>query len=238
MIEKIQYDLGMARLGLSSLPQEILSLHGLNTAPYRHLLNRLGRSANSYLECGVYTGTTLLSACYQNPMKMAVAVDSWRSQAIFERSATYKKSLKKKNPKPGPFQHFKANLERWKGEMPPVHILDGESFADRTLALLEDMVKNHGPFDLVHYDAAHDYQSQRWALTKHARFFAHPCVVVIHDWEPRADSVLKDGRDWTEDVRHGTECGLQDIKDTNPELYRDFSLTPTGEKEGIILVLG
>ena len=234
MIEKIQYDLGMARLGLSSLPPEIMDLFGLNTAPYRHLLNRLGRSATRYLECGVYTGTTLLAACFRNHMKSVLAVDSWRSQAIFERSATYKKSLKKRNPKPGPLQHFKANLKRFGQFMPPVQIIDGESFDSSTMK----KVAAHAPFDLFHYDADHSYESQRKALAEYAQFLTHPAIVVVHDYEMRSDSVLKDGKDWTEEVRQGTEDGLQDIEYTNPELFRAFSMTPTGEKEAIVLVLG
>ena len=232
MIDLVKRALDLAQEVNFGLPQEIMDLHGLNTAPYRCLLNQLGAHCITYLECGVYTGTTLLAACYDNPIKRAVAVDSWRSQAIFERSATYKKS---KGKKPGPLQHFLANLARFTVHMPfPIHTIDGESFADETLRL----VAKRAPFELYHYDADHSYESQRKALSEYAQFLTHPAIVVVHDWEMRSDSVLKDGKDWTEDVRFGTEDGLQDIRDTNPELFRAYSLTPTGEKEGIVLVLG
>lgn len=234
MIELVQRSLRLAAEGKSGLPQEILDLHGLNTAPYRHMLNVLGAHCITYLECGVYTGTTLLAACYDNPIKRAVAVDSWRSQQIFERSATYKKSLKKRNPKPGPLQHFEANMERFKAHLPPVHTIDGDSFSDETLRL----VAKKAPFELFHYDAAHDYASQRKALVQYAQFLTHPAIVVVHDYEMRSDSVLRDGKDWTLQVREGTEDGLRDIEYTNPELARFFSMTPTGEKEAIVLVLG
>jgi len=221
-------------MGSSKLPKEIMDLFGLNTPLYRHLLSNLGAMSTSYLECGVYTGTTLLAACFQNRLDKIVAVDSWRSQAIFERSATYKKSLKKRNPKPGPLQHFKANLKRFGQFMPPVQIIDGESFDSSTMK----KVAAHAPFDLFHYDADHSYESQRKALAEYAQFLTHPAIVVVHDYEMRSDSVLKDGKDWTEEVRQGTEDGLQDIEYTNPELFRAFSMTPTGEKEAIVLVLG
>ena len=231
MIDLVKRSLRLAAEGKSGLPQEVLDLHGLNTAPYRHMLNILGAHCITYLEAGVYTGTTLLAACYDNPIKRAVAVDSWRSQAIFERSATYKKS---KGKKPGPLQHFEAALTVFEKVLPPVHTIDGESFADETLRL----VAKRAPFELYHYDADHSYESQRKALAEYAQFLAHPAIVVIHDWGLREDSVLHDGKDWTEDVRQGTEAGLQDIEYTNQELYREISYTPSGKAEGLVLVLG
>ena len=231
MIDLVKKALDLAQGVNFGLPQEIMDLHGLNTAPYRRMLNVLGAHCITYLEAGVYTGTTLLAACYDNPIKRAVAVDSWRSQAIFERSKTFKKS---KGKKPGPLDHFQANLARFMAHMPPVHTIDGDSFSDETLRL----VAKRAPFELYHYDADHSYASQRKALSEYAQFLTHPAIVVIHDWGLREDSVLHDGKDWTEDVRFGTEHGLRDIEYTNPELFRAYSLTPTGEKEGIILVLG
>lgn len=73
-IERVQSAIDRAERGESILPPEVLDLHGMSSQKVRHFLSNL--DAKRYLEVGVWTGSTFISACWGHQID-ATAVDDF-----------------------------------------------------------------------------------------------------------------------------------------------------------------
>ena len=97
LVEQVELAFNRALAGDGKLAHDILSMAGMSGRKYRLFINNLIQTLVNarYLEVGVWAGSTLCSAIYQNRVR-ATAIDNWSQ---FN----------------GPFKSFYQNLARFKG---------------------------------------------------------------------------------------------------------------------------
>jgi hypothetical protein len=76
-ITKIINAIDLAKQHKSKLPPEVLSVEGMSSTKFRHLLNNLVDSKTRYLDIGTWKGSTVISAIYGNKPEFYVTVDDW-----------------------------------------------------------------------------------------------------------------------------------------------------------------
>src|SRR5262245_31638023 len=78
LAERVGAAIRFADAGSSRLAPSVLTLEGMSSPKVRHLLNRLcDRPGARYLEVGVLSGSTLVSALSGNPFARAFGVENW-----------------------------------------------------------------------------------------------------------------------------------------------------------------
>jgi hypothetical protein len=75
--EKIINAIDLAKQEQSKLTQEVLSIEGMSSSKFRHLLNNLVDSKTRYLDIGTWKGSTVISALYNNTPEFYITVDDW-----------------------------------------------------------------------------------------------------------------------------------------------------------------
>ena len=138
----------------------------------RHFYNNLcSHPYARYLEVGSWRGSTLVSALFSNQHCPAVAIDNWSEFQGETARDEFHAVCKKHVP------------EAW------LHVIENDCFK----VSLEGRT-----FNVFLFDGAHDYESQRRAMTHFYRYLELPCVVVVDDWNWDA-------------VRRGTYDGLNEV---------------------------
>ena len=99
LVAAVKYSLTRAIIEDGKLGQDILNMEGMSGKKYRIFINNLIENIADprYLEIGVWLGSTLCSAIYDNNVK-ALAIDNWSE---FDGAET-----------------FFANISRFKGPNP------------------------------------------------------------------------------------------------------------------------
>lgn len=149
---------------LNSCPS-ILKMEGGSSPRVRHLMNNLVNAPFdvSYLEVGLYKGSTFTAALYKNSPRRAVGVDNWSQfQTLGNNKDTF---LAQTRPYIDRQQYslvegdaFKLDL-KWPAEVPP---------------------------NIYLYDGAHDYESQRLAISFFQQALADPFILIVDDFNDRA----------------------------------------------------
>lgn len=158
LIEHVKKSIEDAKNSISKLDSRTLSLEGMSSSKVRHLLNNLCSLAYaSYLEVGVWQGSTLVSALFGNSKSLshAVAVDNWSQfrgskQACMHNIATL----------------LPANT---------VHCYDHDFFT-----LNKQVFQS--PVNIYFYDGDHAQESHYKAFTYFNDAFADVFIAVIDDW--------------------------------------------------------
>jgi agmatinase len=157
MVHHVRTGLSAAGEGRSKLPESVLSLPGMSSPKVRHLLNNLcDRPGARYLEIGVLTGSTLVSALFGNPYARAWAIENWSEFG-------------------GPREGLLSSLD----------LLSHEE-RSRLAVLEEDCfgldLRGLGPCDVYFYDGNHERLSQRLAFTRFDPVLSDPFVAIVDDW--------------------------------------------------------
>ncbi len=174
-IEAIKEAIEKAKNHQSKMDETAWSVPALSSLKIRHLMNNLGAISTKYQECGVHKGGLFCSTIRNNPnLQWAVAVDNWASDETSDDKAYPQFVNNVKNCISAPETNFVA--------------LKSDTF---------DIIPDEIGFDLYLYDAAHDYESQRKAMTHFLPAMADEFIVCVDDY------------DW-EDVWRGTHDGLKD----------------------------
>jgi hypothetical protein len=150
----------------SQLTPAILQLEGMSSPKVRHLLNNLAaRPGTRYLELGVWKGSTLVSALYQNATTApgAVAIDSWTAGDVQEACMR----VCGQYLEPTAYRLYRADC----------FAIDPRQYIPQ-------------PINLFFYDADHSFESQLQALTHYDCVFDDLFVAVIDDWN---DESVQDG---------------------------------------------
>lgn len=157
MVHHVQAGLRAAGEGRSKLPQSVLELQGMSSPKVRHLLNHLcARPGVRYLEIGVLTGSTLVSALFGNPYARAWAIENWSEFG-------------------GKREDLLSSLELLsEEERARLTLLEEDCFNLDLARLL--------PCDVYFYDGNHERLSQRLAFTRFDPVLADPFVAVVDDW--------------------------------------------------------
>lgn len=163
-------DTALQGAGKSKLTDEVIDSVGGFTSPnIRHLLNNLGAISKHYYEIGSHVGCSLISTVYNNELESATGCDNF---SLF--------STEQHNSK----LEFYTNSNRWIRNK--YKLLEKDCF----LVTKEDLPNQ---IDLFFSDGAHDFESQRKAITYTARFLADECIIIVDDtdWEEPNAGTMK-----------------------------------------------
>jgi len=161
--------------GSSKLSKEVIDSVGGFTSPnIRHLLNNLAAISESYCELGSHVGSTLISARYgNNHLKDTVGIDNF---SLFSTEQHDSKAEFFKNCDANiPGQYRLLNQDAWTTTKKDFPI----------------------PIDLFLSDGAHDFESQKKAITHFAPFLAKEAIICLDDSQ------------WTEPMQ-GTLAGIEE----------------------------
>lgn len=177
-IELIKEAIEKAERLESKLTSEVIEVPFLGSLKIRALLNNLGAISTNYLEIGCHKGGSFCSTIYNNPLMLAIGIDSWASDIVnedkaypqfcdnsakFKNIATYRQIIQE--------DCFNVNLTK-----SPWNIITNEMGAqipDFEGALI----------DLYNYDAGHSFEDQKNALIYYKRILADEFIYVCDDWQ-------------------------------------------------------
>jgi hypothetical protein len=157
LVSHVRSALRAAEQGRSKLSPEILALPGMSSPKVRHLLNNLcDRPGIRYLEIGVLSGSTLVSALRGNPYARAWGVENWSEFG-------------------GTREGLLSSLEQLSGdERSRLTLLEQDCFTLDVSVI--------SACDVYFYDGNHARPSQRLAFTRFDPVLQDPFVAVVDDW--------------------------------------------------------
>jgi hypothetical protein len=156
-MNKIAEIINYVETGQSKLNEKALNLEGMSNQKVRDLLNKACSYENtSYLEIGVYKGSTFYSALYKNSLKYAVAIDNFSQ---FDSNEDL-------------FLSTIADLEV------PYTFFNTPSFST-DLSIFKHKINTY------FYDGDHSYENQEKALTYFYDIFEDNFIYICddYDWE-------------------------------------------------------
>jgi hypothetical protein len=164
--------------GISKLSPEVLSVEGMSGIKTRHLYNNIcSLDGVNFLEVGSYKGSSFISAIYKNNIN-PIAVDNW---AEFDGN---------RNVFINNVENFCPNQKFYFVEKNAFEITEN------------DLTSVYESVDVFLYDGAHDYKSQKKAITHFYNFLSKYSIIIIDDWR-------NDGN-W-EAVQRGTYDGINEV---------------------------
>ena len=178
LINHVNISVDNANNNISKLTPDILSMDGMSGNKTRHLYNNIcSLNGANYLEIGTWKGSSFISALYQNETN-SIAIDNWTE---FN----------------GPKDEFISNVNRLCPDK-------GFKFIEKDcFKVTDDEIKStYDSIDIYLYDGAHDYESQRKAITYYKHLFSKYIIIIIDDF--RSDSPA-----WA-NVKKGTYDGIEE----------------------------
>lgn len=140
----------------TKLPESLIFWSGGMSLPeVKILLNELVREDVNYLEIGLYTGSTFISAMYKNNPKSSIAIDVFNEEHIL--------------------QEFIKNCKDHK--INPFTLMRNDSFQ-----LSEEQKKMIHDVNLYFYDGAHDEIDHEKALTEFYDNLSNIFILIVDDW--------------------------------------------------------
>jgi hypothetical protein len=163
---------------MSKLTNDILRMEGMSGIKTRHLYNNLCSIDNlNYLEIGTWKGSSFISACFQNNIN-SIVIDNWSEFG----------SVK---------EEFLNNYKTYCPDK-SLNLFEKDCFQ----ITKDDINTVFNSIDVYLYDGAHDYESQKKAITYYKNFFSEYVIIIIDDF--RADTPSN------AQVSKGTYDGLND----------------------------
>jgi len=162
-------DTALQGAGKSKLTEDVIgSVGGYISPNNRHLLNNLGSISTHYYEIGSHVGSSLISTVYGNDnLKSATGCDNF---SLFDEGHNAKND-------------FIQHCERF--------ILGKYALVEKDcFTVTEKDLPNK--IDLFFSDGAHDFESQRKAITYTTPFLANEAIIVVDDfawYEPNAGTM-------------------------------------------------
>lgn len=161
-ISAIQNAIEMAKNHQSKMDEKAWSVPALSSLKIRHLMNNLGAISTRYWDCGVHLGGLFCSTIRNNPnIIWAGANDNFASDETNEDKA---------------YPQFVANVQKCKSP---------DTFFSLTINNTFDVdpLLVSGPIDLYLFDASHDYESERKAVTHFLPVMADEFILCKDDWQ-------------------------------------------------------
>lgn len=167
-----------ANRNISRLNDEILNMEGMTGKRTRHLYNNICSIAGlNYLEIGTWKGSSFISALYQNKLN-SIVVDNWSE-----------------------FGSVKSEfIDNFKKHCPEtdLNLIEKDCFE----VTKDEIGKVFDSIDIYLYDGAHDFESQKKAITYYKEFFSRYVVIIIDDFRDDTPS--------NAEVSKGTYAGLEE----------------------------
>jgi hypothetical protein len=148
-----------AESNISKLPPEVFAIEGMSSRKVRVFLNSLCAIPNtSYLEVGVWKGSTFISSLYgnQNTVTSAIAIDDWSEFG-------------------GPEKEFRRNCENY------LTNVNYHFYSQNAFTVNKSKIFNK-PVTLYFYDGEHSMQNQERAFTYFNEVFDDVFIAVVDDW--------------------------------------------------------
>lgn len=143
----------------SKLIPEILNIPGMSSPKVRHFLNNLcSLPGTSYLEVGVWQGSTFISALFGNEdtISHSVGLDNWSQFG-------------------GPFSPFISNLTTF------IPTYKGKFFSADCFSINKKTVFS-APVNIYFYDGDHSFTAQKMAFTFFNDVLDDLFIAVVDDW--------------------------------------------------------
>lgn len=178
LINHVNLSVENSNNNISKLTSEILSMDGMSGNKTRHLYNNIcSLNGANYLEIGTWKGSSFISAFYGNDIN-SIVIDNW---AEFN----------------GPKDEFISNVHSFCPER-KFNFIEKDCFK-----VTDDEIKSvYDSIDIYLFDGAHDYESQRKAITYYKHLFSKYVIIIIDDF--RSDTPA-----WA-NVKKGTYDGIEE----------------------------
>lgn len=172
-------DTALQAAGTSKLTNEVIdSVGGYISPNNRHLLNNLGSISTHYYEIGSHVGSSLISTVYGNDnLKSATGCDNF---SLFDEGHNAKNDF---------IKHCEQFISGKYG------LLEKDCFTVSGKDLPNKI-------DLFFSDGAHDFESQRKAITYTEQFLADEAIIVVDDfaWDEPNGGTMKGLKEFKFDV--------------------------------------
>jgi hypothetical protein len=166
LINHVEVSLDRSDKNESKLTKEILNLDGMSGIKTRHFYNNLCSLENcNYLEVGVWKGSSFISAIYGNKIT-PIAIENWSE--FNGNSKLFLNNVKKLTNNQ---EFFYVEKDCFKIEN-------------------QDIKQYFDYIDIFLYDGAHDFESQKKAITYFKEYFANFVIIVIDDWREEWKKVI------------------------------------------------
>lgn len=168
--------------------RNVLNISGMCGQLTRHLYNNICSHPHiNYLEIGCWQGASTISSLYKNNHVNATIIDNW-SDFSNQRF------------------NFSKNISKFVKDNSNIQLINQDCFSLRS-----DLI--YYPYNVFLYDACHDQESQRMAITYFWKYLDKISIIIIDDWN------------WKH-VRAGT---IQGLKEMNAKIiYHKQLLDPLG----------
>ena len=178
LINHVNLSVDNSNKNLSKLTSDILSMDGMSGNKTRHLYNNICElNGANYLEIGTWKGSSFISALYGNDIN-SIAIDNW---VEFN----------------GPKDEFISNVDKFCPDR-KFKFIEKDCFK-----IADDEIKSvYDSIDIYLFDGAHDYESQRKAITYYKHLFSKYVIIIIDDF--RSDTPA-----WA-NVKKGTYDGIEE----------------------------
>lgn len=202
-LKKHVYDsINKADNNISKLTEEILNMEGMSGKKTRHLYNNLCSIPGiNYLEIGTWKGSSFISAMYQNNLN-SIVIDNWSEFG----SGSIKSEF---------LNNFNEHCKDAK-----LNLIEKDCFQITN----KDIYEVFENIDIYLYDGAHDFESQKKAITYYKDYFSKYVVIIVDDFRDDTPS--------NAEVSQGTYAGLEESGLIVHEKVIVFSKQDVGGSEG------
>jgi hypothetical protein len=159
LIDHVKQSIDNAKNEISKITPAMINLQGYSSAKVRHLLNNIcSLDQASYLEIGVWQGSTFIASLYnnENNLKEAVAIDDWSEFG-------------------GPYQQFNKNCATFLSN-------NHYKFYNQDCFAIDINKLFKSPVNIYFYDGNHTQESQEKAFTYYDSLFDEVFIAIIDDW--------------------------------------------------------
>lgn len=181
-IKHIEDSIQWAELEVSKLTLEIINIHGITSNKVKCLLNNICNIDDAtYLEIGVFRGSTFCSAIYGNNIK-SIGIDNWSSPYLMPSGVSQKMNAYIKDKGTDPKEDFLNNVKKFgKVENISVYRANYLNFDYSTI----------GPIDIIFYDGETKYYDQYTTIKKLTPHMSNNCILILDDWNWQKEGVTK-----------------------------------------------
>lgn len=174
LVKHIDDSIEWGELEVSKLNQDILDIHGITSNKVKCFLNNICNIDNAtYLEIGVFRGSTFCSAIHNNNIR-SIAIDNFMSPNLTPKGVSQKiGNLYKHNIDVLPQEEFITNVKKYgDAEKISVYKTDYQTFDFKTLPNV----------DIIFYDGETKFHDQYVALTNMLPIFSKETIIIMDDW--------------------------------------------------------
>jgi len=174
LVKHIDDSIEWGKLEVSKLNQDILDIHGITSNKVKCFLNNICNIDNAtYLEIGVFRGSTFCSAIHNNNIR-SIAIDNFMSPNLTPKGVSQKiGNLYKHNIDILPQEEFIGNVKKY-GDVEKISVYktDYQTFDFKTLPNV----------DIIFYDGETKFHDQYVALTNMLPIFSKETIIIMDDW--------------------------------------------------------